>query len=161
MATKHRVFVSYHHKGNQLAVADFRTKFSETLEVFTDSSIERAADSTNVNYLARVCREAITGTSVTIVMVGRQTGGRKFVDWEIMDTLEKRHGLLGILLPGLDSNDAWIPDRLRDNINTGYAPYRYYPSTAADLRSMISDAYNADTTLIDNTRSRRSSNSSR
>lgn len=161
MATKHRVFVSYHHRGDQGSVDRFRREYSETAEVFTDSSITRAANSTDVNYLARVCREAITGTSVTIVLVGRQTGGRKFVDWEIMDTLEKGHGLLGILAPGVDSNYAWVPARLEDNINTGYAGYYRYPSSAADLRSMITAAYGASGRLIDNSRSKRLYNSSR
>ena len=46
MATKHHVFVSFHHGGNQDDVEEFREAFSETLEVFTDDSLERAADST-------------------------------------------------------------------------------------------------------------------
>jgi len=94
-------------------------------------------------------------------MVGGQTGGRKFVDWEIMDTLEKKHGLLGILVPGLNPESAWVPDRLQDNIDTGYAQYYYYPSSAEGLRAMITEAYEADSKLIDNSRQKRRSSTSR
>ncbi len=161
MAIKRQVFVAYHHRGDQRAVDKFVKDFSEDLEVFTDHSVERAADSTDVDYLARVCRERITGTSVTVVMVGRQTGGRKFVDWEIMDTLRKEHGLVGITVPGLDGSDAWVPQRLADNQKTGYAKWYRYPSSATDLRRILDQAYYADSKLIDNSRPKRLSNSTR
>ncbi len=160
---KRRVFISYHHHGDQKAVDEFREHFANDLEVFTDSSLERAADSENVDYLTQVCRDAIKGTSVTIVMVGRQTGGRKFVDWEIHYTLYREHGLLGILVPGLNSNNAWVPDRLIDNLpsGSGYAEWYTYPSTGSQLRAMIDEAYDAKKSLIDNSRLRRKNNSKR
>ncbi len=161
MATKRKVFVAYHHGGDQRAVDKFVKDFSEDLQVFTDHSVERAADSTDVDYLARVCRDRITGTSATIVMVGRQTGGRKFVDWEIMDTLRKEHGLVGMTVPGLDGGNAWVPDRLSDNQKTGYAKWYRYPSSAAELRQILDQAYYADSRLVDNSRSKRLSNSTR
>ena len=160
---KRRVFVAYHHNGDQKAVEEFRRHFSEDLEVFTDSSLERAADSEEVDYLTQVCREAIQGTSVTIVLVGRQTGGRKFVDWEIHYTLRREHGLLGIIVPGLDSKEAWVPDRLQDNrpSGSGYAEWYEYPSSASELKAIIDEAYDADKSLIDNSRPRRQHNSRR
>lgn len=48
---KRRVFVAYHHHGDQKAVEEFRRRFSEDLEVFTDSSLARASDSEDVDYL--------------------------------------------------------------------------------------------------------------
>ncbi len=75
---KRKVFVSYHHKGEQGVVDDFIKKYSHDYEVFTDHSIDRAADSEDTDYLNQVCRDAIDGTSVTIVLIGKQTGCRKF-----------------------------------------------------------------------------------
>lgn len=160
---KRRVFVSYHHRGNQKAVDEFREHFANELEVFTDSSLERAANSQNVDYLTQVCREAIQGTSVTIVMVGRQTGGRRFVDWEIHYTLRRENGLLGIIVPGLASDAALSPPRLEDNRpkGSGYAKLYSYPSSASSLRAMIDEAYSADKRLIDNSRPRRMRSASR
>ncbi len=88
---KRKVFVSYHHKGEQSVVEDFIETFSEDYEVFTAQSLDRASDSEDTEYLNQVCRDAIDGTSVTIVIMGKQTGCRKFVDWEIKHTLYKEH----------------------------------------------------------------------
>lgn len=158
---KRKVFISYHHDGEQSVVDQFSKRFSGDYEVFTDNSIERAANSDDVDYLARVCREAIDGTSVTIVMIGTQTGCRKFVDWEIDYTLQCKHGLLAISRPGLQDADACLPDRLKDNLSkgSGYAIWYKYPATANELKAMIDEAWNADAKKIDNNRERKSRNS--
>lgn len=91
---------------------------------------------------------------MTIVIIGKQTGCRKFVDWEIRHTLEKEHGLLTISRPNLDADDACLPKRLVDNLSngTGYAKWYNYPSSAAALKSMIDEAYDALASSIDNSR---------
>lgn len=159
---KRRVFISYHHAGEQTVVNNFAKEFSDGYEVFTDQSVERAADSTDVDYLARVCRERIDGTSVTIVIIGKQTGCRKFVDWEIRHTLEKEHGLLAISRPNLDDNDACLPKRLVDNLSNGtdYAKWYSYPSSAAALKRRIDEAYDAQASTIDNSREKMQRNTS-
>ena len=159
---KRRVFISYHHKGEQDAVNDFIKTFSEDYEVFTDQSLDRAADSDDTDYLNQVCRNAIDGTSVTIVMIGRQTGCRKFVDWEIMHTLFREHGLLAVSRPNLTDSDACLPKRLVDNLKsgTGYAKWYRYPASAASLKAMIDEAYAADSRKIDNSRDKVKRNTS-
>ncbi|HEY2954164.1 MAG TPA: TIR domain-containing protein [Candidatus Eisenbacteria bacterium] len=146
------MFISYHHKGDQQVVDEFIEKFSEDYEVFTDSSLSDAADSEDAEYLNQVCRDAVDGTSVTIVMIGKQTGCRKFVDWEIRYTLHVEHGLVGISRPDLKDDQACVPKRLLDNRTSGYAKWYKYPSTAASLKSMIDEAYNADKAKINNSR---------
>lgn len=153
MATR-KIFVSYHHKGDQSTYRRFARDYSDDLDVFDDHSVERKADSTNVTYLARVCRERITGTSVTVVLIGRNTGGRRFVDWEIIDTLNKEHGLVGILAPDVPREQAWLPPRLQDNIRSGYAKCYGYPTSAAAVYELIDEAFRAPNSLIRNTRDR-------
>lgn len=154
---KRRVFMSYHHGGDQYAVDEFVRQFADGYEVFTDKSIERAANSDNVDYLARVCREAIEGTSVTIVMLGQQTGCRKFVDWEIRCTLEREHGLIGILRPGLSLGAACVPDRFADNSygakeGQRYAAWHAYPSSPLELQQWIEESVAESRWKIDNSR---------
>ncbi|MDV2503809.1 MAG: TIR domain-containing protein [bacterium] len=157
---KRRVFISFYHRDEQQDVDNFVEKFSEDYEVFTDKSIDRAADSEDPEYLNQVCRDAIDGTSVTIVMIGEQTGCRKFVDWEIRYTLHKKHGLVGISRPGLDDSDACLPMRLSDNRKPGYAKWYKYPASASSLKAMINEAYAADTNVIDNSREKMKRNTS-
>ena len=159
---KRKVFISYHHKGEQDVVDDFIQTFSEDYDVFTDKSLERAADSEDTEYLNQVCREAIDGTSVTIVMIGKQTGCRKFVDWEIRHTLYREHGLVGISRPGLGHSQACLPKRLVDNLTSGsgFAKWYTYPSSAASLKGVIDEAYAADPKKIDNSREKMKRNTS-
>src|SRR5690349_7530115 len=97
---KRKVFVSYHHGGDQAYYEAFSKAFCDTYDVITDNSLERELDSENVDYVMRRIRENyISGSSCTIVLVGKDTWGRKYVDWEINATLEKEHGLIGVLLP--------------------------------------------------------------
>ncbi|GMR21080.1 MAG: TIR domain-containing protein [Gammaproteobacteria bacterium] len=157
---KRKVFISYHHKGEQKVVDDFIKEFSDDYDVFTDESLERAADSEDAEYLNQVCRDAIDGTSVTIVIIGKQTGCRKFVDWEIRHTLYREHGLVGISRPSLADSDACLPKRLIDNRNSGYTKWYKYPTSAASLKNMIDEAYSADTKKIDNSREKMKRNTS-
>lgn len=152
---KRKVFISYHHANDQFWMNQFSNTFCDGYDVFSDNSLDRQVESDDVDYLARVCRDNIYGTSVTIVLCGTETGLRKFVDWEIDYTLSCEHGLLGILVPGVTVQQVSIPLRLLDNIESGYAGFMYYPTDAASLRSAIERAATADKSLIKNTRTRR------
>lgn len=122
---KRKVFVSYHHSNDRHYYNAFMNAFSNNYNVVQDSSVERALDSNNSDYVIRSIRENfITGSSCTIVLCGAETPWRKFVDWEIKATLDKRHGLIGVNLPSnpLGANKKYtVPDRLLDNIQSGFS----------------------------------------
>jgi|TARA_B110000967_G_scaffold202236_1_gene240743 hypothetical protein len=124
-AIKRKVFVSYHHGNDKPYYDAFINTFSNSYDVIHDNSVERAVDSTNTDYVIRRIRENfITGSSCTIVLCGPQTPWRKFVDWEIKATLDKQHGLIGVNLPTNPrnaNNNYTVPDRLHDNIQSGFA----------------------------------------
>src|SRR6185295_7150306 len=123
-----KVFVSYHHAGDQAYYNAFSKAFCDTYDVITDNSLEREVDSDDVDYVMRRIREYyISGSSCTIVLVGKDTWGRKDVDWEIKATLEKEHGLIGVRLPTAPiSTEKKVtdPGRLYDNIVKGYALWK-------------------------------------
>jgi hypothetical protein len=71
---KRKVFVSYHHCGDQNYYNAFSYTFHNTYDVVTDNSVERKIDSDDVDYIKRQINESnITGTSCTIVLVGKDT----------------------------------------------------------------------------------------
>ena len=113
---KRKVFVSYHHGGDQAYYDAFSRAFCDTYDVITDNSLERKVDSDDVDYVMRRIRENhVTGSSCTIVLVGANTWGRKYVDWEIKATLDKQHGLVGVQLPTLRAGPTGtviVPDLL-------------------------------------------------
>ncbi|HEV2153001.1 TIR domain-containing protein [Bradyrhizobium sp.] len=160
-AVKHRVFVSYHHGGDQAFYDKFSSVFHDAYETIYDNSLERAIDSDNAEYVRRRIREDfIKGTSCTIVLVGAQTWGRKYVDWEIDASLEMNHALIGVRLPTapVSGGKVTVPGRLHDNIVSGYALWESWESVtsgAAKLDACIAAAKLRENSLINNVRSRR------
>lgn len=162
---KRQVFLSYHHDEDQSYYNVFSRTFCDTYDVITDNSLERQIGSEDVDYVMRRIREKyITGSSCTIVLVGKYTWGRRYVDWEIDATLEKGHGLIGVQLPTApitSQNMVIVPARLDDNIQSGYAlwvSWQQLTSAAASCTQMIEQANARDKRLIINTRERRLQN---
>jgi len=117
------VFISYSHRLDQSEADDFCHKFSFEKDVFSDRSLENidighlTDDTIKNNYI----RPKIKNSSVTIVLIGKETGGRWWCDWEIYYSLLKtanndRNALLGIRLP---NKQHWVPARLEKNLHMG------------------------------------------
>lgn len=117
-AIRHKCFVSYHHEDQ-----DEAEKF---IEDFHDVFIARAVgvsdeddfiDSDKPQYVLRRIRELyLTDSTVTIVLVGKCTWARRYVDWEIASTLRDdpnngRSGLIGITLPSVAKDSTRKPPR--------------------------------------------------
>ena len=61
---KRKVFLSYHHDGDQYYYNEFSKKFHDEYEAVTDNSLDRRVDSEDIDYVMRCIRECyITGTS--------------------------------------------------------------------------------------------------
>jgi proline-rich tail region repeat protein len=157
---KHKIFISYHHGGDQAYYNDFSTAFHDTYDVIFDNSLERQIDSDDADYVIRQIRENyITGSSCTIVLVGKDTWGRKHVDWELKATLDKDHGLIGVQLPTAPINPTTktitVPDRLHFNIRSGFAlwlTWQQITASAVQLERYVADAKSRATKLIVNSR---------
>lgn len=135
---KPRIFVSYHHRYDQAYADRFARLFDDTYDAVTDRSLDAEIDSDDCDYVyQRIRDEYISGTSCTVVLCGIDTFNRKYVDWEIKATLDKQHGLLGVLLPthrASPNGKFTVPDRLHDNIQSGYA---HWTSWTDDAQAMI------------------------
>ncbi len=154
---KRKVFVSYHHRGDQAYYNAFVEHFADRYEVFTDSSLERAYDSDDDTYVRfQIRSNDIAGTSCTIVLCGANTHERKYVDWEIKATLDKQHGLIGVWLPTLPllaNNGTEKPARLQDNIDSRFAKWiAWGEATVEKLKTTIEAAIASPDSLIVNTR---------
>src|SRR5207248_1595735 len=86
---RREIFVSYHHQADQYYYNQFASVFSNTYRVIQDNSLRYGINSDDAEYVMRRIREEyLTGTSCTIVLCGKETHLRKFVDWEIKATLD-------------------------------------------------------------------------
>lgn len=160
---RRKIFVSYHHGGDQAYYNEFSRFFHDQYEAVHDNSLERLIQSDDTEYVMRQIREQyITGTSCTIVLIGAQSYQRKYLDWEIKATLDKCHGLVGIVLPTHVLNPLGqiiVPDRFLDNANTGYALWTHWNGlTVQGLTQLIDAVIAKPRFLIDNSRAMRQRN---
>ncbi len=137
------VFISYSHRLDQDSADKFRDTFGIERGVFSDRSLENVDighlldETIKDNYI----RPKIKNSSVTIILIGKETGGRWWCDWEIYYSLLKttgndRNGLLGILLPNKQHH---IPARLEKNLHMG--KIIDMPRDKRTLENAIEDVY--------------------
>lgn len=174
--TRHKCFISYHHD-DELEVERFIDEFDHNRDVLIARGIGASMsgdiiDSDSADYIkARIREKYLRSTTVTIVLVGRCTWARKFVDWEVAASLRNTststsNGLLAITLPSVaDYSGRKLPARVSDNVDGdyGYARWWKYPNSAADLANLIETAHEERSSrdyLVDNSRPLRSYNAS-
>jgi hypothetical protein len=165
---RHKCFVSYHaaDEGEVTQfIQDFGVTFIPTVVGITDD--DDFVDSDDTDYIMdRIREEYLSDSTVTIVMVGKCTWARRFVDWEIYATLRRYKGyppsgLMAITLPSMANDDSRrLPPRLDDNVDDDkkYARWWKYPTAGQGLRNLINIAYesrSSKTSLIDNSRARK------
>lgn len=156
MSRRHNVFLSYYHGQDQ----EFKDRFVRMMGEgsIADKSVD-LGDIIDTNQpteatLQRIREDFIAQVSVTIVLIGRCTWKRKYVDWEIGASLtdtqtNRRCGLLGILLPGhpnfqkREYDPQLIPPRLAENCNGDdpFALIRDWTRDTEEIRGWIHQAF--------------------
>ncbi len=129
---------------------------------------EDIINSYNTDYvMAKIRERYLRDSSVTIVMVGRCTWARRYVDWELQSSLRRAetvrpNGLMGIILPSVGAPprapERFVRNRFNENgAPAGYARLYSYPTSGSSLVKMIEEAHERRTThahLIANPRER-------
>lgn len=108
----HKVFISHHHSNDQW-YKDALVGFGEENSIFVDRSVDTddIPDEWSDERIRREIRDLyLRDSTVTIVLVGRETRRRKHVDWEIHSSMydgsvNKRSGIVIINLPGISDNE--------------------------------------------------------
>jgi hypothetical protein len=172
---RHKCFISF-HQADEDEVVHFIETFEEVFipRVLGVSDEDEFVDSSDTNYVLRAIREKyLIDSTVTIVLVGKCTWARRYVDWEVYSTLRndpvnRRSGLMAVTLPSAANYEGKkLPPRVQDNVrgakgDEGYARWWKYPTSGESLRSEIASAFDARTSradLIDNSRERKLNNS--
>lgn len=105
----HNVFISYHHDNDQWYKEEL-LRMNRVYGIFRDGSVSLGDISdtlSNESIRTKIRDEHLRDTTVTIVLVGTDTWGRKHIDWETHSSMfdglvNKRSGILVINLPSIN-----------------------------------------------------------
>lgn len=141
-------FLSYHHDYDSEYLEDLR-EMKAGMKVADYSLKENIGHLTDQTIYKKI-RDKMRNCSVTVVLVGSRTGHRKWIDWELWASLRgythptdpyksfKPNGLLAIFLP---TSSHSIPERLQDNINSGFAVCMKWENIERDFESKVNLAH--------------------
>ena len=104
----HKIFISHHHDNDQWYKEEL-VKFGEQYSIFVDRSVDTGDipdDWTDQRIRREIRDRYLRDSTVTVVLVGRETRRRKHVDWEIHSSMydgsvNRRSGMVVINLPGI------------------------------------------------------------
>jgi len=149
-------FISYHHD-DQREVDQFIRAFDHERDIFIARGLgqemsQDVIDSNDTEYVMRRIRESfLRSSTVTIVLMGKCTWARRYVDWELQASLRTGYtvipnGLLGIRLPSFNTSTPY-PQRLSYNLKRtaeqedSYARVMDYPTRKEVLAEEIERAF--------------------
>ena len=103
-----RVFFSFHYERDIWRTNVVRNSGiveGNSAAGFHDASLWEEAKKKGDAEVKKLIDKGLNGTSVTVVLIGAQTAQRKFVDYEIEQSIARGNGLLGVYISGIkDSN---------------------------------------------------------
>src|SRR6056297_2546912 len=91
---RRKCFVSYHHE-DQAEVNKFITDFDHEQDCFISRGLgqemtDDIIDSTNTDYvMSQIRKRFLSDSTVTIVLLGKCTWARRYVDWELQSSLRR------------------------------------------------------------------------
>lgn len=104
--SKHKVFISYHHKNDQFYKEEL-LRVNNEYPMFIDASVDTGdiSDDLDDQTIRQLIRDSyLRDSTLTILLVGTETKRRKHIDWEIYSSMidgavNKKSGILVINLP--------------------------------------------------------------
>jgi len=126
-----RVFFSFHYQRDVWRINQIRNipeVTGTTAAVFADASLWEEAKKKGDDEIKRMIREGLKNTSVTLVCIGYKTAGRKFINYEIEQSLKRGNGLVGIQIHHLENEDGETdpPGKTPAQIEeVGFKVYKY------------------------------------
>ncbi len=101
------VFFSFHYQRDIWRVNQIRSIPNITGNAaagFKDASLWEEAKKKSDDAIKSMIDKALVGTTVTVVFIGAKTAGRKFINYEIEQSLKRGNGLVGMQIHHLKNH---------------------------------------------------------
>lgn len=124
-------FFSFHYQRDVWRVNQIRNAPNVTgcaAAGFQDASLWEEAKKKGDAAVKALIDKGLKGTTVTLVCIGAKTAGRKFINYEIDESIKRGNGLLGVHIHNLKDKDGKtdtkgdVPYKLTSG---GYKVYTY------------------------------------
>ena len=147
--------MSYNHSSDYQYLQKLREKFKNRNFADYGFKEEDLGESSKMD-ISKKIQHRLWSSSVTIVLIGEKTGKSAWIDWEIWYSLQsyadpkvprrkfKPKGLLALYLPGDNHN---VPNRLQENIDSGYAVVINWEELEDAFDERVSQTFNNRTKL--------------
>lgn len=125
------VFFSFHYQRDIWRVNQIRNIpniIGHSAAGFKDASLWEEAKKKGDPAIKKLIDDGLKNTSVTVVCIGAKTAGRKYINYEIEQSINRGNGIVGIQIHHLKDKDGNtdsvgdIPHKLEAN---GYKVYKY------------------------------------
>ena len=130
MAIKRRVFYSFHYVPDNWRAAEVRNMgIVEGSRPATDNdweTVKRGGDAAIKRWINR----QLQGRTCTVVLVGSKTAGRKWINYEIVQSWNEGKGVVGIHIHGLRNANNRISEK-------GNNPFDYINYGKGKLSSVV------------------------
>jgi len=146
-----KVFVCYDLEEDSEYAQKFLSLYNNTIPLI-HIGIDMKDPNQNPNELKKLIKsEYLQNSRVTVVLMGKNTWRKKYVDWIISSSLKDTmkfpmSGLIGIYLPthpeyAFDEvSGNLMPARLVDNMTTGYASVHHWVKNGKTIEKWITKA---------------------
>lgn len=104
-----RVFFSFHYQRDIWRINQIRNLHEIVgcaAAGFQDASLWEEAKKKGDAEIKRMIDNALERTTVTVVFIGAQTAGRKYINYEIQQSIARGNGLVGIQINHLKDKDG-------------------------------------------------------
>lgn len=138
------VFFSFHYQRDIWRVSQVRNSWvtkTRATNRFLDAAAWESVKRNGVSGIKSWIDRQLNGTSVTVVLIGSETASRRYVKYEIRESIAKGNGLLGIRIHGIKDRDGRVsppgPNPLDDFLleNDGLLSWLFPTSKASDVFS--------------------------
>ena len=105
-----RVFFSFHYEGDIWRASQVRnswvTKPDRETAGFWDAAAWEKVKEKGDAAIKKWIDDQLTGTSVTVVLIGAETSNRDYIKYELEQSWEKGKGILGIYIHQMEDKDG-------------------------------------------------------
>lgn len=123
-----RVFFSFQYKNDVWRAMQVRNswviKDDRKASGFIDAAAFEELKKKGDDSIKRWIRDQLVGTSVTVVLIGKDTSNREYIKYELEKSWEKGNGILGIYVHNLKDKDGYTSKKGDNSFGPIFTSYK-------------------------------------